>query len=241
MHLNYQDQSTTLPLLVVEGSGPSLFGRDWLTQVKLDWKKVCSTRVSDSDLSQTVRSKLHTTIRSHPNAFQPGLGTIKGITAKLEMKHDAQPYFCKARPVPYAHQEALEAEYSRVESEGIVERVEFSDWATPVVHILKADGTTWSFGDYAVTINPQLNVPRYPISLPEDVFVKLRGGKRFTKLDLKRAYQQLPLDPDSQQYVTINTHWGLYCYKTRVQKVALWHCFIPCYISAHHGHHPPGS
>ena len=43
--------------------------------------------------------------------------------------------------------------------------------------------------------------------------MKLRGGKRFTKLDLKSAYQQLPLDPDSQQYVTINTHCGLYCCK----------------------------
>jgi len=213
VHFKYQDQSATLPLLVVEGSGPSLFGRDWLTQVKLDWKKICSIRVSDSDLSQAVRSKMHTTIQSHPNVFQPGLGTIKGIAAKLEMKHDAQPKFCKARPVPYALQEAVEAEYSRLESEDNVERVEFSDWATPMVHVPKADGTTRSCGDYAVTVNPQLNVPRYPIPLPEDVFVKLRGGKRFTKLDLKSAYQQLPLDPESQQYVTINTHRGLYRYK----------------------------
>ena len=43
--------------------------------------------------------------------------------------------------------------------------------------------------------------------------MKLRGGQRFTKLDLKSAYQQLPLDPESQQFVTINTHRGLYRYK----------------------------
>lgn len=46
VQLKYQDQSATLPLLVVEGSGPSLFGRDWLIQVKLDWKKICNIRVS---------------------------------------------------------------------------------------------------------------------------------------------------------------------------------------------------
>ena len=204
VHLKYQDQSATLPLLVVEGSRPSLFGRDWLTLVKLDWKKKCSIRVSDTDLSQAVKSKLHATIQSHLNVFQPGLGPIKGITAKLEMKHDTHQKFCKARPVPYALQEAAEAEYNRLESEGIVERVEFSDWVTPMVHVPKADGTTRSCGDYAVTVNPQLNVPRYPIPLPEDVFVKL---------DLKSAYQQLPLDPDSQQYVTINTRRSLYRYK----------------------------
>ena len=94
-----------------------------------------------------------------------------------------------------------------------MEKAEFSEWATPMVHVPKADGTTRSCGDYAVTVNPQLNVPQYPIPLPEDVFVKLQGGKRFTKLDLKNAYQQLPLDPDSQQFVTINTHRGLYRYK----------------------------
>ena len=75
-------------------------------------------------------------------AFQPGLGTIKGITAKLEMKSDAKLKFCKACPVPYALQEAVEAEYNRLESKGIVEKVKFSEWAMPMVHVPKADGTT---------------------------------------------------------------------------------------------------
>ena len=202
-----------MPLLVVEGSGPSLFGRNWLSHVKLDWKRICNIHVSDPGLPQDVKTQLHTTVQSHPNVFKPGLGTIKGITAKLEMKPNAQPKFCKAHPVPYDLQEAVEAEYHRLESEGVVEKVEFSEWATPMVHVPKADGTTRSCGDYAVTVNPQLHVPQYPIPLPELVFVKLREGQRFTKLDLKSAYQQLPLDPDSQQFVTINTHCGLYRYK----------------------------
>ena len=42
--------------------------------------------------------------------------------------------------------------------------------------------------------------------------MKPRGGQRLTKLDLKSAYQQLPLDTESQQFVTINTHGGLYRY-----------------------------
>ena len=42
VHLTYQDQSADVPLIVVEGSGPSLPGRDWLSHVKLKWKKICS-------------------------------------------------------------------------------------------------------------------------------------------------------------------------------------------------------
>ena len=160
--------------------------------VKLDWKKICSIRLSDPGLTLDVKSQLYNTVYCHSNVFKPGLGTIRGITAKLEMKPDAQPKFCKAYPVPYALQE-----YHRLESEGVVEKVEFSEWGTPMVHVPKDNDTTRSCGDYAVTVNPQLNVPQYLIPLPEDVFVKLRGGIRLTKLDLKNAYQQLPLDPDS--------------------------------------------
>ena len=100
MHLTYQNQSADVPLIVVEGSGSSSFGRNWLSHVKLDWKKICSIPVSDTGLPQDVKSWLHTAIQSYPEVFKLGLGTIKGITAKLEMKSDAQPKICKAQPVP---------------------------------------------------------------------------------------------------------------------------------------------
>ena len=38
----------------------------------------------------------------------------------------------------------------------------------------------------------------------------LTGGKRFSKLDLTSAYQQMLLDESSSKLVTINTHQGLY-------------------------------
>ena len=82
-----------------------------------------------------------------------------------------------------------------------------------MVQVPKSDGQTRSCGDYSVTLNPCLKLPQYPVPLPEDVFRKLGGGKLFTKLDLTNAYQQMLLDPESQPYVTINTHRGLYRYK----------------------------
>ncbi|XP_037572448.1 uncharacterized protein K02A2.6-like [Dermacentor silvarum] len=34
----------------------------------------------------------------------------------------------------------------------------------------------------------------------------MSGGQKFTKIDLRDAYQQIPLDAESREYVTINTH-----------------------------------
>ena len=53
-HLKYQDQSVDVPLLVVESSGPSLSGRDWLSGIRLNWTKICNIRVSETDLPQGV-------------------------------------------------------------------------------------------------------------------------------------------------------------------------------------------
>ena len=111
----------------------------------------------------------------------------------------------------------INEEYDRLESKGIIEKMEYSDWATPMVHIPKRDVTTRSCGDYSVTVNPSLSVPQYLIPLPEDVFRKLAGGQRYTNKHASAsasasasAYQQMPLDSKSQEYVTINTHRGLY-------------------------------
>lgn len=48
----------------------------------------------------------------------------------------------------------------------------------------------------------------------------LSGGKLFTKLNMSHAYQQLLLDKDSKEYVTINKHKGLFKYNCLVFRVA---------------------
>ena len=55
-----------------------------------------------------------------------------------------------------------------------------------------------------------LEVDQHPLPNPEELFVELSGGEKFSELDLSRAYQQIILDEDCREYVTINTHNGLY-------------------------------
>ena len=40
--IKYSDKQTKLPLVVVDGDGPSLFGRNWLKHIRLDWYRIGS-------------------------------------------------------------------------------------------------------------------------------------------------------------------------------------------------------
>ena len=79
--------------------------------------------------------------------------------------------------------------------------------------MLKNDKTSvWICGDFKQTINPVSKLDKYPIPKVEDLFATLSGGRVFSKIDLSQAYQQLPLDEESQKLAVINTHKRLFRY-----------------------------
>ena len=202
VEVRYGEQVAKVPLIVVAGQGPSLFGRNWLEKIKLDW----------ATIGKVERSPLDGLLDEFEELFRPELGIIKGVQAHLEVRDDAVPQFYRPRSVPYAIRGAIERDLERLEQAGIIEKVRYSDWAAPIVPVPKGDGGIRLCGDYKVTVNPVLKVDQYPLPTPEDLFATLAGGESFTKLDLSQAYQQMELSPESRKYVTVNTHKGLYQY-----------------------------
>lgn len=59
-------------------------------------------------------------------------------------------------------------------------------------------------------INQQLDIDTYLIPRIEDMFSSLTGGKQFSVLDLRQAYLQMEVEEMSRDYLTVNTHQGLY-------------------------------
>ena len=208
VHVCYGEQKAALVLIVVSGRGPTLFGRNWLRYIHLDvdWKAVHTIELAKK------MPKCVDLLSQHKELFSDGLGKMEPFRTTLRIRPDAHPRFFKPRPVPFAIKAAIEAELDELEASGAIEKVTHSDWAAPIVPVPKKNGKFRICGDYKVTINRELDVDQYPLPKPEDLFATLAGGKKFSKLDLSQAYQQLPLDEDSMQYVTINTHRGLYRY-----------------------------
>ena len=185
--VKYKGQVARLPLLVVKGEGSSLFGRNWLKSLRLDWPSIF----------QVSNGQLQHLLHQYSAVFESGLGTLKGFTAKISIEPNARPRFCKARFIPYDLWEKIEEEFQRLVAMGILEPAEYAEWASPIVSVLRSDKKTVRIcGDFIQTVNLVSKLDKYPIPKVEDLFAK----KAFTKLDLSQAYQQLVLDNKSKEY-----------------------------------------
>ena len=93
------------------------------------------------------------------SVFKSGLGKLKTITAHLKLKPNVQEKFYKPRAAPFAvRPKALD----KMVADGNLEKVEFSKWGTPIVPVLKLDGTVRVCGDYKVTLNPKYSSIHFP-------------------------------------------------------------------------------
>ena len=107
------------------------------------------------------------------------------LKQKIHVDSTAKPVFCRARTVPYAFRNQVEAELKRLQEEGTLEPVETAEWAAPIVPVLKQDKSSVRIcGDFRVTVNPVSKLDAYPIPKVEDIFATLSKGKFFSKLDL---------------------------------------------------------
>ena len=196
VEVTYKTQVKALPLLVVAGEGPSLLGRNWLMELRLDWH----------ELYQINEQKdLQTILNNRSSLFKEELGKAVGVTATLHVSDNTKPYFCRYRPIPHALRSKVELELQRLVEQGVIQPVETSEWAAPVVPVLKPDGTVRLCGDYRLTINRAAKPDTYPLPRVEDLFATLAGGKSFSKLDLAHAYSQIPLAEDSMLYI-VDSH-----------------------------------
>ena len=179
--VQYEEQCHEVPLVVVDGEGPSLFGRDWLHVFKLNWKRICHIT------QETLLKKL---LEEYHEVFEEGLGTLVNFKAKIYVDPAATPKFYKARPLPYAYRAKVEEKLTCLVEQGVLEPIQHAEWVAPIVAVLKKDEqkNIRICGDFKCTVNSASKLDKYPIPKIEDLFVKLAGGKFFTKLDMSQAY-----------------------------------------------------
>ncbi len=203
----YKAMERQVTLVVVDS-------RDAVNILGMDVFTIFGFTVQDAFVIQTsaLPKEVKNVIDLNSEVFSEQLGKCKFFEAHLQLKKDATPKFFKARPVPLAVKDKVKKEIDRLVDLDVLTPVSTSAWATPVVIVKKRDGKIRMCGDFKSTVNAQLMVEQFPIPRAEELFQKLAGGQRFSKIDLRDAYLQIPLDEESANLLVINTPFGLYRY-----------------------------
>uniref|UniRef100_A0ABD2X041 Uncharacterized protein n=1 Tax=Trichogramma kaykai TaxID=54128 RepID=A0ABD2X041_9HYME len=171
VNVQYDNNCKNLELFVFPGKSAPVVGHDW--QRAFGIVKTC-----DESLLLNAIFSASNVNKKYINEFNAvctdKLGKYTGGTFKLHLKADAKPIFCKPRPIPYAMKEKIVKELQRLISEGLLEPVENSDWATPIVPVLKSNGQIRLCDDYKVTLNSHLKIDKHPIPRVPDLLATLR-------------------------------------------------------------------
>lgn len=201
-------------LYVIKQGGHPIVGRGWLAKLGMWPLKFSNMGVNELKYCESTKSFNIESLRTEfKDVFKKGFGKFNKGRLSLKLQPGTQPKFIPPRKIAFSLRAKVEQELRRLQVNNIIEPIEFSDWGTPVVPVLKADDTVRLCGNFKITLNPNLKIDHFPSPRPETVFYELRGGNKFSTLDLAEAYQQLLLDEDSQQLVVISTHVGLFKYK----------------------------
>ncbi|KRZ81251.1 Uncharacterized protein T08_3732 [Trichinella sp. T8] len=140
-----------------------------------------------------------------------------------------------ARRVPFALKDRISEELDRLVEQGILEPVQHTTWTTPIVPVIKNDGSIRICGDYKCTVNIALRKDLYQIPAVNDILATLKKGRIFAKLDLAQAYQQLEVDEASAELQTIITHKGAFKAKRLQFGIAsapgIFQCFMDSLLS----------
>lgn len=206
--VQFKRKTCKLDLYVIDNGRKPLMGRQWLHEFGIMLKEV-----NCNDVKCSLPFTVETLSSRYSEVFSDGLGRYTGGEVSLHVREGARPVYMRARPLAYALREPVERALDQLVADGVISPVETSDWATPIVPVVKSDGTIRVCGDFKLTLNKCLEVDRFPLPKVEDLLAKLGGGEKFTKIDLSQAYAQFVLDKESQEYTVINTHRGLFRYK----------------------------
>ncbi len=197
---------------VVSGKCPSVLGKNFLKPFKLvlqcERNETAPIRVTSGKENATADI-----LNEFPKLTEESLGKYPDSDHRIRLQDiNVHPTAARLRPVPIARRQATDEEITNMETAGIWEKVETSEWVHPLVTVPKPNDKVRVTTDLTA-LNKYVIPDRYPLPNIKDLLLEISGARVFSKIDLTKAYYHVGLAEESRPLTSTLTPKGLYQYR----------------------------
>ena len=166
-----------------------------------------------NDLSK-VPEAMRPILQDHPAVLSPNQPEYTDSPIKSAHFIDtgsSPPTFASPRKLPPDKLTAAKQALDVLLKTGVI-RPSRSPWASPLHMVPKSTPGEWRVtGDYRA-LNAVTKPDRYPLPHIQSLSTKLHNAQCFSKVDLLRAYHQVPMNPSDSEKTAVTTPFGLFEY-----------------------------
>ena len=130
------------------------------------------------------------------------IGQLKGFEYRIGLL-DSTPVYAKPRRFHPEMSDKINKEVNRLLGLGIIEHSS-APYSSNVVPVIKPNGELRMCIGFQ-RVNERINPDLMPVPSTVELTAKLSGSKIFSKIDLRSAYLQIPLHPESRDLTTFST------------------------------------
>ncbi|GFU04529.1 hypothetical protein TNCV_1515831 [Trichonephila clavipes] len=172
---------------------------------------VFSNIVQPSILTVDANISFKNILSEYPDLSNPSLisksashGTVHHIITT------GPPVTARLRRLHPKLYDAVKVEFEFLLAQGII-RPSKSPWSSPLHVVPKSDSTVRPVGDYR-QLNSVTEFDSYPMPYLNDFAHALHGKRIISKIDIFKAFHQIPIAESDIPKTAVTTPWGLYEY-----------------------------